>query len=222
MRRSNVSAEFRRRKSPNASARELVNDFEAGLIEPDDFVERFSRQLGFSLEYGRFCDIWSSIFLPDPFIPEELLRALKARYRLLLLSNTNAIHFRMLEATYPLLRQFDEMILSYKVKALKPSPAIYREAIARSGCAAGGVLLHGRHSRPTWKRPGARASTRCNFIRAGSSKGTCGRAASSGEYLPEAAVTRNYLYSCISTRTCIIFAWRNEFVQIVTCWKPRW
>ena len=122
---------------PKRIGAELVNDFEAGLIEPDDFVERFSRQLGFSLEYGRFCDIWSSIFLPDPFIPEELLRALKARYRLLLLSNTNAIHFRMLEATYPLLRQFDEMILSYKVKALKPSPAIYREAIARSGCAAG-------------------------------------------------------------------------------------
>ncbi len=122
---------------PKRIGARLVNDFEAGLIEPDDFVGRFSRQLGLSLEYRRFCDIWSSIFLPEPFIPEELLRALKARYRLLLLSNTNAIHFRMLEETYPLLRQFDDMVLSYKVKALKPSPTIYREAIARSGCAAG-------------------------------------------------------------------------------------
>jgi HAD superfamily hydrolase (TIGR01509 family) len=53
----------------------------------------------------------------------------------LLLSNTNAIHFEMLERTYPLLRHFHEFILSHRVRALKPSPAIYREAIARAGCA---------------------------------------------------------------------------------------
>lgn len=116
---------------------DLVNRFEAGQVEPEEFVARFSRALGLHLEYRRFCDIWSSIFLPEPFIPEEWLRALKARYRLLLLSNTNVIHFRMLVETYPLLRQFDELVLSYKVGALKPSPAIYREAIARSRCAAG-------------------------------------------------------------------------------------
>lgn len=122
---------------PGRVGADLVTDFEAGRIEPEDFVRRFSRRLGVSLEYGRFCEIWSSIFLPEPLITEEWLRALRRRYRLLLLSNTNAIHYRMLEATYPLLSQFDDKILSYEVGALKPSPAIYREAIARSGCAAG-------------------------------------------------------------------------------------
>ncbi|HYZ85498.1 MAG TPA: HAD-IA family hydrolase, partial [Bryobacteraceae bacterium] len=50
------------------------------------------------------------------------------------LSNTNAIHFEMIEANYPILRHFDDKILSYKVGAMKPSPRIYEEAIRRANC----------------------------------------------------------------------------------------
>jgi putative hydrolase of the HAD superfamily len=88
------------------------------------------------IDYDQFCEIWSSIFLPDPLIPESMLQGLSQRFRLLLLSNTNAIHFQMLEQTYPLLRHFHHHVLSYRVGALKPSPVIYREAIARAECAA--------------------------------------------------------------------------------------
>ena len=68
-------------------------------------------------------------------IPEELFAALKKRYRLLLLSNTNAIHFEMVRENYPLLRHFDHLVLSYKVGALKPSPLIYAEALKHAQCA---------------------------------------------------------------------------------------
>jgi HAD superfamily hydrolase (TIGR01509 family) len=40
----------------------------------------------------------------------------------------------MVERTYPLLRHFDDYVLSHRVRALKPSLRIYREAIARAGC----------------------------------------------------------------------------------------
>jgi FMN phosphatase YigB (HAD superfamily) len=113
---------------------DLVERFESGLIEPGDFVEQLSRLLDLRLNYDQFCEIWSSIFLPDPLIPESLLEGISQRFRLLLLSNTNAIHFEMLERTYPLLRHFHDLILSYRVRAMKPSPAIYREAIARAHC----------------------------------------------------------------------------------------
>lgn len=118
-------------------ATDLVNRFEAGHVQPAEFVERLSGTLGIQLEYERFCEIWSSIFLPEPLIPECMLAALGARYRLLLLSNTNAIHFEGLLRNYPLLRRFDDFILSFEVKALKPEPAIYREAIRRARCAPG-------------------------------------------------------------------------------------
>lgn len=111
----------------------LVERFESGLVEPRDFVAEMSRILDLRVDYDRFCDIWSCIFT-DTLVPEAMLEGLKRRYRLLLLSNTNAIHFEMIRRTYPFLRHFDELILSYEVKAMKPQPAIYRAAIDRAGC----------------------------------------------------------------------------------------
>lgn len=115
-------------------ATDLVHRFETGLVEPHDFVEQLSRILDLRVTYDQFCEIWSSIFLPDTLVPESLLAGIGERYRLLVLSNTNAIHFEMVRQSYPLLRHFDDLILSYEVKAMKPSPAIYREAIARAQC----------------------------------------------------------------------------------------
>jgi FMN phosphatase YigB (HAD superfamily) len=113
---------------------DLVKRFETGLVEPDDFVRQISAILDLHISYEQFCEIWSSVFLPDPLIPESMLKGISQRYRMLLLSNTNAIHFQMIEQTYPLMRHFHERILSYRVRAMKPSPAIYREAIAQAAC----------------------------------------------------------------------------------------
>jgi len=112
----------------------LVPQFERGEIQPRDFVRQFSEHLGMELKYDDFCEIWCSIFLPDPLIPEELLAGIRSNYRLLLLSNTNAIHFEMIRKAYPLLRQFHSLILSYEVGAMKPSPQIYQRAIEEAGC----------------------------------------------------------------------------------------
>ncbi len=112
----------------------IVAPFEEGRISPQDFVDALSRALGVRLEFDRFCELWSSIFLPDPLLPEELLEGLRRRYRLLLLSNTNAIHFDMIRRTYPILRHFHEFVLSYEVGAMKPDERIYQAAIERARC----------------------------------------------------------------------------------------
>ena len=51
--------------------------------------------LDLRITYEQFCEIWSSIFLPEILVPESLLAGIAERYRLLVLSNTNAIHFDM-------------------------------------------------------------------------------------------------------------------------------
>src|SRR6266567_6893701 len=111
----------------------LVERFETGLVEPHDFVSQLTRVLGLDVDYDRFCGIWSCIF-SETLIPESMLQGLAARYRMLLLSNTNAIHFEMIRANYPLLSHFHDLILSYEVKAMKPQPEIYRAALERAGC----------------------------------------------------------------------------------------
>lgn len=114
----------------------LVERFETGRITPEEFVNEVCGILGMRVSYPQFWEIWSSIFLPQTLLPESLIEGLRRRQRLLLLSNTNAIHFEMVRERYPLLRHFDDYVLSYRIGALKPSPAIYREAIARAGCRA--------------------------------------------------------------------------------------
>ena len=115
---------------------DLVARFESGQVEPQEFVRELSEILKMNVNYEQFCEIWSSIFAAETLIPESLVAALKGRYRLLVLSNTNAIHFKMMKSTYPIFRHFDDFVLSYEVGAMKPSPLIYQDALKKAGCPA--------------------------------------------------------------------------------------
>lgn len=112
----------------------LVDQFESGQIQPREFVKQICGVLDLHCSYEDFCEIWSSIFLPDTLVPESLLRAIAARYRMVLLSNTNAIHFDMIRERYPLLRHFHALVLSHEVGAMKPSPVIYAKAVEAAQC----------------------------------------------------------------------------------------
>jgi putative hydrolase of the HAD superfamily len=112
----------------------LVEQFETGLVEPREFVDEMRRILDLNVDYDQFRTIWSSIFT-DILVPESMLEGLGRRYRLVLVSNTNALHFEMIRETYGhLLRHFDDLILSYEVRAMKPDPQIFQAAVEVAGC----------------------------------------------------------------------------------------
>jgi glucose-1-phosphatase len=115
---------------------DLISRFESGLVGSEQFVKEFSALLELRINYDAFCDLWTSVFLPEPLIQDSLLESLRRRYRLMILSNTNPIHFHMIRANYPLLAHFDHCVLSYEVGALKPSEEIFRAAVGHAGCAA--------------------------------------------------------------------------------------
>ncbi len=112
----------------------LVPPYERGEIASREFYAGIASALQLDLSYERFCDIWSTIFLPEPLLSDDLLARLHRKHRLVLISNTNEIHFEMIRRTYPILRHFDALVLSYRVKAMKPDPRIYAEAVRRAGC----------------------------------------------------------------------------------------
>ena len=70
----------------------LAERFETGSIGPRDFFLEFAATIGLRLDYPEFCEIWNGIF-SEPLIPESALEGLAARYRLVLVSNTNVLHF---------------------------------------------------------------------------------------------------------------------------------
>jgi glucose-1-phosphatase len=111
----------------------LAQRFETGQIEPAEFIAEITRALALDVPPDAFCEIFNCIFT-ETLVTDSLLETLAARYRLILLSNTNAIHFEWIRRSYPLLRHFHDLVLSYEVKAMKPHPDIYRAAIEKAGC----------------------------------------------------------------------------------------
>ena len=91
---------------------DLVHRFETGQIEPEQFVQELAAVLEFNITYAEFCELWSCVFLPETLVPDALIASLATRYRLLVLSNTNAIHFPMLRSRYPILGHFHGFVLS--------------------------------------------------------------------------------------------------------------
>ena len=111
----------------------LVPQYEAGLIDSSDFIDRLSQALALPVSHDQFREIWNSIFLQHPLVPDAMVEGIKRRYPIVLLSNTNRMHFEMLDRTYPILRHFDKRVLSYEVRSLKPEPEIYAEAVKLAG-----------------------------------------------------------------------------------------
>lgn len=118
-------------------ASRLAYAFESGLMPSSEFAARVSELMGVSASFEEFAEIWYSVFHEGPLVPAEFIAGLHERYRLVLLSNTNALHYEMLEERLPVLKHFDAYTLSYKLGAQKPAPAIYRDAIVNAGCDPG-------------------------------------------------------------------------------------
>ena len=110
--------------------------FETGVIPAAELFEVLKRTLGLRMNFAEFVTAWNSIFSPEPIISETLIERLSRRYRLIILSDTNELHFDFIRRNFPILRFFDDFVLSYKVGFVKPSPEIYRAAVETAGCAA--------------------------------------------------------------------------------------
>lgn len=113
--------------------REPLLLFDRGRYSRLDFYRTMSSRLRLDVSIEEFEQLWTSLFLPEPLLAESFLLSLKRRYRLLMLSNVNEVHFEYIWRNYPLVRQFEERLLSYELGCLKPEPAIYRIAIDRAG-----------------------------------------------------------------------------------------
>lgn len=117
-------------------AAEEIRLFETGKISARDLFEVLKTLLVLRMSYEDFVHTWNSIFTLEPLLPESLFEQLAKKYRLLVLSDTNELHFEFIRKNFPLLRFFDDFVLSYEVGFFKPSPEIYRAAVEKADCAA--------------------------------------------------------------------------------------
>ncbi len=117
-----------------------LRDFQEGRITEFAWYKWLSAELGLSLDFEGFCNVWNSALDNEPILDEDLFARLATRYRLVLLSNTDPIHAVHLEARFGFPRHFAARVYSFTVGASKPSPAIYRHAIAQAGVEPHSIL----------------------------------------------------------------------------------
>lgn len=104
-------------------------DWQEGRIAPRDWYLHLSRRLGGTLSFEQFTEVWNRALDPEPMHTDSFFKQLAKHHRLALLSNTDPIHVRHMEAAYSFFSYFPARIYSCTAGVSKPDPLIYREAL---------------------------------------------------------------------------------------------
>ena len=113
-------------KAVSVASKQLMADFERGLISQDDFVAEVLSFCHSGATAQQVTDAWMSML---ENLPAERLAAvdeLRKNHPVYLLSNGNDLHFNYIERTYGLSRHFDGLFLSQEMHVAKPEEEIYR------------------------------------------------------------------------------------------------
>ncbi len=104
-----------------------INDYEVGKVSSIQFFKSLKKYLTLTLSFKEFTPIWNDIFWEDSEV-SEIIRTLRGRKRLGLISNTNSLHFDYILSKFPVIRIFDKWILSHEVGFKKPAIEIFQIA----------------------------------------------------------------------------------------------
>lgn len=113
----------------------FLADFECGKISSEELYANMSDLLKMRLPFETFAQIWSDIFTPNTAMI-DFFKNISTEVRLVLLSNTNELHYSFIRKHFPdALSMFeDRVVLSYEAGCIKPDKRIYRNALTKAGC----------------------------------------------------------------------------------------
>ncbi len=124
---SNKSIDYIKNYYENSSARRL---FERGKLKPKEFYDKLVNELNLNMNFKEFSKYYCNIFTLNNDIA-KLIKKLKRNFRLVLLSNTDILHFEYIKNKFKIVDIFDDYTLSYKVGFRKPNPIIFINALSK-------------------------------------------------------------------------------------------
>lgn len=115
---------------------QIFRRYETGQFTDEEFREVIRQTVGFPLSDHEVDTAWNALLLDIPKDRIELIKKIRQKYPVFLLSNTNNIH---IEASNEYLKKahdiehlnilFDKTYLSYEMGLWKPDTAIYHEVL---------------------------------------------------------------------------------------------
>jgi putative hydrolase of the HAD superfamily len=130
-----------------ASQNQVFDKLETGKISPAQFRQEIREISGLLLSDEQIDYAWNKIILDMPRHRIDFLLKLKEKYRILLLSNTNKIHYdlylKQLQAMG--FNSFDDIFekayFSHEIGLRKPDPAVYRYVMDEKALQAQSTLF---------------------------------------------------------------------------------
>lgn len=111
----------------SVASKQLMADFERGLISPDAFIQEVRQYCHPGTTAAQVVDAWMAML---DELPQERLavvdRLRTQGHPVYLLSNGNDLHFEFINRTYGLEAHFDGLFLSQQLHMSKPEQAIFQ------------------------------------------------------------------------------------------------
>ncbi len=117
---------------------EMMHDGDVGAVPDDVLYRRLGATVGVPGETIR--REWEDLVIPNADTI-ALIRELKSRYRVALLSNAMSEYLRYALKKCGIEDLFDFTVVSAEVKLVKPDPAIFKFALERAGVDAKNALM---------------------------------------------------------------------------------
>ena len=117
----------------------VFKQFELGRISSEQFCKTVKHHCSAGTTDEQVAEAWNTLLTGIPRSRLRKLLALRDRYVVYLLSNTNVLHWNFSSASFfnyhgfTIDDYFEELFLSYQMNLLKPDPSIYHSIIARTG-----------------------------------------------------------------------------------------
>ncbi|MCL2351578.1 MAG: HAD family phosphatase [Firmicutes bacterium] len=117
-----------------------VQKYESGLCDSAAFAGELLSELGMDISPQAFLDEF--VLFAKDFYPgtPELLRALRRKYTVACLSNTNRLQWDGLRERIAIDGYFDRCFLSFEIGKMKPGPEIYAYAVKELGLEPDGIV----------------------------------------------------------------------------------
>jgi len=110
--------------------------YDEGKIKSEELFKWVVKRFSLDISYDIFQGIWSETLSLNDTVYALLQELKKEGYNLILLSNTNELHFDYIKLNFGVIDAFDDLVLSYRLGYSKPHEEVYREVLRRANSSA--------------------------------------------------------------------------------------
>lgn len=109
---------------------------ETGLVNSEEFFEKLKEIYNVQISESEMTKLYTGAVFTPIHSTFELIKRLKQRFIIGMLSDTGEWDFEQVFKNIEIFPLFDEIILSYKVKSMKPDSRIFEQALLQLGLKA--------------------------------------------------------------------------------------